>query len=166
MDTDTILQTLWDHRVDYLLIGGVNFMLRHKPVLTLDIDLWVNRAEENLIRLTAALQALGAEWGPNERNWSPIATDITWWKRQNIYCLTSRHGAIDVFFEVTGLEGQFGACKQVSVACRTPNGTPYQALSDAHMLRCQEALRPEDQKLDRIAFLQRALAKTTEPLTP
>ena len=34
MNIDRILTELNHHGVRYLLIGGVNFMLRHKPVLT------------------------------------------------------------------------------------------------------------------------------------
>ena len=38
---DHILATLGRHQVDYLLIGGVNFLLRHAPVLTYDVDVWI-----------------------------------------------------------------------------------------------------------------------------
>jgi hypothetical protein len=38
MNIDHILQTFNTCEVDYLLIGGMNFLLRHEPVLTYDID--------------------------------------------------------------------------------------------------------------------------------
>jgi len=39
MNFDRIFALLAEHRVAYLLIGGVNFMLRHKPLLTYDEDM-------------------------------------------------------------------------------------------------------------------------------
>ncbi|GEM_PF-2492134 len=41
MDVDHILQTFATHAVDALLIGGMIFLLRHEPVLTYDVDLWI-----------------------------------------------------------------------------------------------------------------------------
>lgn len=38
MNVDHILATFNAHRVDYILIGGVNFLLRHEPVTTYDIE--------------------------------------------------------------------------------------------------------------------------------
>lgn len=37
-----VLDTLNCHRVDSWLIGGVNFLLRHGPHLTFDIDFWID----------------------------------------------------------------------------------------------------------------------------
>jgi hypothetical protein len=34
MDVDHILRTFDTHGVEFLLIGGMNFLLRHEPVLT------------------------------------------------------------------------------------------------------------------------------------
>jgi hypothetical protein len=38
-------------------------MLRHQPVLTFDVDLWVDDSAENLNKVADALRELGAEWG-------------------------------------------------------------------------------------------------------
>jgi len=43
---------------------------------------------------------------------------------------------------------------------RTAQGTAYHGLSDADMLRCQEALAEEDRKLERLQYLRRALGVT------
>ena len=48
MNVDEILRTLHDERVDYLLIGGMNFLLRHLPELTFDVDIWVRDDSGNL----------------------------------------------------------------------------------------------------------------------
>jgi hypothetical protein len=40
MNIDRILETFNRRDVSYLLIGDMNFLLRHAPVLTYDVDLW------------------------------------------------------------------------------------------------------------------------------
>ena len=41
MNIDRVLQALAKNEVDYLLIGGMNFLLRHAPEITYDIDVWI-----------------------------------------------------------------------------------------------------------------------------
>ena len=41
MNVDRILETLNRQDVRYILIGRMNFLLRHTPVLTFDVDVWV-----------------------------------------------------------------------------------------------------------------------------
>jgi len=38
MDIDQILKVLAHHKVDYMLIGGVNFLLHHAAELTFDVE--------------------------------------------------------------------------------------------------------------------------------
>ena len=60
MDVHLILQTFNAHRVDYLLIGGMNFLLFHEPVLTFDVDLWIDDVPENLRARNSAGRAGGS----------------------------------------------------------------------------------------------------------
>ena len=39
MNVDEILGSLNTEQVDYILIGGMNFLLRHIPELTFDVDI-------------------------------------------------------------------------------------------------------------------------------
>lgn len=48
MNIDQILQALNGQQVDYMLIGGMNFLIRHVPELTYDVDIWVRDDGENL----------------------------------------------------------------------------------------------------------------------
>ena len=64
MNIDLILSEMNTARVDYLLIGGVNFLLRHNGPLTHDVDVWVNDSDENLVRVISALRSLMQKWGP------------------------------------------------------------------------------------------------------
>src|SRR5690348_6270281 len=103
MNVDRILQALNDEEVDFILIGGMNFLLRHEPELTFDVDVWVRDDAANLERLNRALSELGAAWGPTEGDWAPVPNEWQWLQKQPVFCLTTDHGALDIFREVRGL---------------------------------------------------------------
>lgn len=159
LDIDHILRTLNDAQADYILIGGMNFLLRHVPELTFDIDVWVADTPANLTRVNHALRVLGAEWGPSDSSWKPVPDDPGWLTLQPLFCLTTRHGALDVFRDVRGLEGRYAECRSESVPSKTPACVPYQALSDRHMLETQLALPEAYRKDRRIAVLKKALGQ-------
>jgi hypothetical protein len=163
VNVDAILKALSEEQVDYLLIGGMNFLLQHYPELTFDVDIWVEGGIENLGRLNAALKKLGAQWGATEAEWSEVPEDPSWLLRQGVYCLTTRHGALDVFREVAGLEGAYVACKARSIASKTAGGITFQGLADEDMLACQMALPSNQQKTRRIQILREALGKSHGP---
>ena len=157
MNVDEILRTLSQEQVDYLLIGGMNFLLRHLPELTWDVDIWVKDDAENLARLNRALCLLGAGWGRTEAEWGPVAADSRWLATQEVFCLTTAHGALDVFRDVRGLEGRYLDCKDRGVRARTAAGIEFTGLSDEDMLACQEALPVEERKERRIQVLREAI---------
>jgi hypothetical protein len=160
VNVDEILGALAGEGVDYLLIGGMNFLLRHRPELTFDVDVWVSDTAVNLENLNRALQHLGSAWGPTERDWQPVPDDWHWLRRQPVYCLTTEHGALDVFREVCGLENRYEECKERSLLTQTAGGVPFRALSDQDMLACQEALPPAQRKQSRIDVLREAIRRT------
>jgi hypothetical protein len=157
VNADGILGAFHRRGVEAILIGGMNFMLRHQPVLTFDVDLWVADSDENLARVADALRDIGARWGPDETSWSDVPQDFAWLRRQALFCLTSPLGAIDIFREVAGLEGQWAACRARCTELTTATGIPYASLSDRDMLACQLALPEAERKLDRVRFLQNLL---------
>jgi hypothetical protein len=159
LNVDQILQTLNKGQVDYLLIGGMNFLIRHLPELTFDVDIWVRDTPENLARLNQRLRHLGAEWGRTEAEWRPVPDDWHWLQSQGVFCLTTRQGALDVYRDVRGLEGQYPECQARGVSTTTAAGISFTGLSDPDMLACQEALPLEDRKTRRMEVLRRAIAK-------
>jgi hypothetical protein len=163
MNVDEILRALNEERVDYLLIGGMNFLLRHLPELTFDVDIWVRDDAENLNRLTRALRRLGAQWGRTEAAWAPVPEDWRWLETQAVFCLTTQHGALDVFRDVLGLEGRYPECKTRSVPAQTANGIPFHPLCDEDMLASQEALPPGQQKVGRMETLRAAIRRANRP---
>lgn len=159
MNVDEILGALNDQQADYLLIGGMNFLLRHLPELTFDVDVWVRDDAANLERVNRTLQKLGAEWGASDKEWRAVSDDWRWLQRQGCFCLITKHGALDVFRDVRGLEGRYEECRAAASLSVTTNGVRYLALSDAHMLACQEALPPAERKQKRVEVLRAAIAK-------
>lgn len=141
-----------------MLIGGINYLLRHQPVLTYDVDIWIEDTENNLRRCEKALSQLNAEWGISDKDWIPVAKrDSGWLKRQTVFCMTSPDGAIDVFRQVKGLN-DWRSCFERSVRGRT-GGISFRGLSDQDMLKCQKALRISERKQDRIRTLNRAIRR-------
>jgi hypothetical protein len=61
LDADTILRTLLDHEVDFVVIGGLAVAAHGFPRATKDIDIVPAPVTENRLRLYEALQALDAE---------------------------------------------------------------------------------------------------------
>ena len=165
VNVDKILLTLNASDVDYVLIGGMNFLLRHLPELTFDVDIWVRDNTENLQRLNTALRNLGAAWGPREESWKPVGEDWRWLATQGVFCLTTDHGAVDIFREVFGLEGRYDECRATATRERTAAGTAFVSLSDEHMLACQQALPAEQRKLKRMEVLQKAIDRKTSTQT-
>ena len=160
MNVDRILEAFNSGHVEYLLIGGMNYMLRHEPQLTYDVDIWINDAKENRARCEAALKEIEAEWGADEHEWGPVAQlPQGWLGRQAMFCLTSPHGAVDVFRAVSGLDS-WDACNARAVAGATTGGIRFRGLSDEDMLRCQEALPASVRKEERIRVLRSKLKKS------
>ena len=110
MNVDRILETFNRHQVAYLLIGGVNFLFQHAPVLTYDVDFWIEDMPENLDRCERA-RGVASRVGTLRRGLAAGGREKPGWLRgQTVFCLTSPHGAIDVFRSVTGLES-WSACR-------------------------------------------------------
>jgi hypothetical protein len=160
MNVDAVLKALNDRNVDYILIGGMNFLLRHEPELTFDIDVWVRDTPENLEKVNRALVDLGAEWGTTEKDWKLVPEDWHWLLRQAVYCVTTRFGALDIFREVLGLAGRYSDCLAASASLRTATGVSFQSLADADMLACQEALPMAERKERRMGVLRDSIRRS------
>jgi hypothetical protein len=157
MNVEQILETFNSHKVDYLLIGGMNFFLRHRPDTTFDLDLWIEDSPENRLHCHQALVELKAEWGATDEDWGPIARGSeSWLERQSVFCLNSPAGSIDIFRTVEGLD-TWETCRKKAVNTTTKAGVSFLALSDEDMLRCQLALPEQDRKLERVQFLKKRL---------
>ena len=136
----------------------MHFLIRHKPVLTYDVDLWIDDQDQNPARCEAALSELDAAWGVEDADWEPVKKKPAGWlQRQALYCLTSPSGAIDIFLSVAGLNSWRDARRR-AIKCQTASGVPYLGLSDEDMLACQLALPVQERKTERIHILQAAIS--------
>ena len=162
MDVDAIFRAMNHQQVAYLLIGGMNYMLRHEPVLTFDVDLWIEDTLDNRQRCHLALQELSAEWGETERQWAVVSNlPEDWLARQSIFCLTSPSGAIDIFRHVRGLDDWQG-CSRRAHHSQTAGGVAYRGLSDEDMLACQLALDQKYRKAERVAKLRALIRRASQ----
>lgn len=67
-----LLQTLVEHGVDCIIVGGVSAVLHGAPVTTFDLDLVHSRTPDNIGRLLSALHELGAYYrGQGDRRLTP-----------------------------------------------------------------------------------------------
>jgi hypothetical protein len=157
MNQERIFETFNRHGVNYLLIGGMNMLLRHGGSLTYDVDLWIEDNKENRLRCHHALAELEAAWGPNDVEWGPIAKKSpAWLECQGVLCVLSPAGAIDIFRSVEGLTS-WSECSNRASKVKTRQGMEILALSDEDLLKCQLALPQQVQKQDRIRFLKQVL---------
>lgn len=162
MNVDHILQSLNEREVAYLLIGGVNFLLRHAPVLTFDVDLWIEDVEDNRRCCERALAELEAAWGVTDADWGPVIDKQPGWlDRQRVFCLNSPHGAIDIFRTVAGLDG-WQQSRDQAIEEQTAAGVPYWGISDEDMLRCQYALDEPQRNGERIKTLEAAIRERND----
>jgi len=160
MNVDHILETLNGHQVAYILIGGMNFLLRHTPVLTYDVDLWIDDTPANLDRCEKALGELQAEWGATDNDWGSVSNKTPGWLgSQAVFCLTSPHGAVDIFLSVTGLKS-WAESRAKAKTESTANGVEFIGLSDDDMLKSQMALSKEERNEQRIRVLKQSVDLT------
>jgi hypothetical protein len=160
MQVDLIIRTMVQHEVDFLLIGGMSFMLRHEPVLTFDTDFWIHDTQQNRSACEKALGELDAEWGPTESEWGQVAGRVGWLTLQGVYCLTGPYGTIDIFRSVTGL-GSWQESRRDAVPIHTAGGATCWGLNDKDLLACQTGLPVHLRKANRVEYLTSCLVNET-----
>jgi hypothetical protein len=89
-----ILRALSDHRVEHIVVGGVCAVLHGAPVTTFDLDLVHERSPENIARLKAALDGLGAHY--RGRPGPPLAPDPDHLAGPGHHLLTTDAGPLDL----------------------------------------------------------------------
>lgn len=100
LDAERILRALAEHRVEYVLIGGLAVQTHGHVRTTNDADLIPAPSPANLERLAAALRSLGARvLNPGEEATVISAKMLP---RATIWQFVTRDGGIDVMHEVPG----------------------------------------------------------------
>jgi predicted nucleotidyltransferase len=89
-----ILNILCEHKVDFIIVGGVCAVLHGAPVTTFDLDLVHSRTPDNLECLMSALKKLGAYYrGRGEQRLTPRLSDISSTGHQ---LLMTEYGPLDL----------------------------------------------------------------------
>jgi hypothetical protein len=94
IDFLAILQTLAEHRVDFIIVGGVCAVLHGAPIATFDLDLVHSRTPANISRLVAALGALNARG--REKLHQQIRPDESRLSSPGHQLLMTRFGPLDL----------------------------------------------------------------------
>jgi hypothetical protein len=100
LDAERILQVLAEHRVDYVIVGGVAVQTHGHVRTTVDIDIYPRPERANLARLADALNALSARvLNPGSEG---IAIDAATLPRATMWQFATLHGAVDVLHDAPG----------------------------------------------------------------
>ncbi|MDE0655543.1 MAG: hypothetical protein OXH58_03135 [Acidimicrobiaceae bacterium] len=105
---DRIVVVLVHHNVDFIAIGGWAVQAQQYDLgrVTYDIDVTPEGSRENLQRLSAALNELGAEVR-HEDETLPFSHDGESLGRAAVWNLSCRHGDFDICLEPTGIDGGY-----------------------------------------------------------
>jgi predicted nucleotidyltransferase len=89
-----ILRILTEHKVDFIVVGGVCAVLHGAPVTTFDLDLVHSRSAENRARLISALEDLGAYYrGRAEQRLAPELSPLS---SSGHHLLMTKRGPLDL----------------------------------------------------------------------
>jgi hypothetical protein len=99
-----VIETLVRHGVRFIMIGGLAARLRGSPSITDDMDICYARDDQNLERLAAALQELGARLrgAPDD---VPFILDARTLKAGDHFTFSTRAGPLDCLGTPAGTAG-------------------------------------------------------------
>ena len=159
LDYERVFRVMNDCDVEFLLIGGLNYYLLHRPVSTQDIDLFINDSVENRSRCESALAELDALWGRTDDDWGPVDKKTPGWlNSQRVYCLLTTAGPVDIFRSVPGVDSFSRALKD-SKEVIVGTGTTVRLIGPKDLLACQMAIPEHARRLDRVNHLREVLGQ-------
>jgi hypothetical protein len=98
-----ILATLAEHRVRFVLIGGLAAIMHGSPTITSDVDICPERTPDNLERVGAALRDMVARIRTaTDPDGFDFASDAQFLGRMKMVNLVTKFGNLDLTFEPAG----------------------------------------------------------------
>jgi hypothetical protein len=97
----SLLRSLTEGGVDFVVIGGVAVIMQASPRLTKDLDICYDQGHENLERLAAVLIKLEARLRGVDED-LPFVPDARTLRRTQILTLTTVDGAMDLLVDPDG----------------------------------------------------------------
>ncbi len=99
-----VVRLLGQHRVEYVLTGGLAAVTHGAPLVTQDVDLCHARGRDNLDRLAAALQEVHAQLRGAEPG-VRFVVDAPALNTGDAFTFTTDIGSIDILANPAGTEG-------------------------------------------------------------
>lgn len=148
-----ILETLVEHEVDFILVGGVCAVLHGAPINTFDLDVVHSRAGENVERLLKTLQALDSYFREHgERRLRPDRSHLSSPGHQ---LLMTRAGPLDLL-GVIGKDRGYDELLPHSQTMEIREGLQVRLLDLATLIAVkEETKREKDEAM--MAILRRTL---------
>lgn len=157
-DFEAILQTLVEHHVDFIVVGGVCAVLHGAPVSTFDLDLVHSRRPDNTDRLLATLEALEACFRtPGAQHMKPERSHLSSSGRQ---LLMTRFGPLDLLGVIgsdRGYEDLLGDATEVQVG----SGLNVRVLDLPALIAVKEETAHEEDRAV-LAILRRTLEERSK----
>jgi hypothetical protein len=149
LDADTILRTLLEHGVDFVVIGGLAVAAHGFPRATKDVDVVPAPGRENRRRLYEALAALEAEpleVGDFRAEELPVPFAPEGLDEGGNWALRTRAGRVDVLQWVPGVDS-FDDLRRGAIAAEVPGvGEVLFAGYDDVLAMKRAAARPQDER--------------------
>lgn len=139
-----MLEVLGRHGVDFVIVGGVAGGAHGSSYPTYDLDVAYERSEENLERLAAALQELGATLRGAPAG-VPFLLDAETLERGANFTFTTTHGSLDILAHLDG-------------------APPYPALKQAGTVAEVRGVRVVVASLDHLIAMKEAASRTKDRL--
>jgi hypothetical protein len=146
LDPEALFACLEQHRVRYVLIGGLAAVLHGSPLPTVDADICPLREADNLSRLAAALTDLDARIRSEDTPAGvPFPRDAAFLATVGLLNLVTRVGDLDLAFEPAGGADYATLAPRARRVQVRDIVIPVAALED--VIRSKEAAnRPKDQR--------------------
>lgn len=109
---ETAIQALVDHRVDFVVVGGVAIRIHSSAYVTFDLDFCYSRTKDNLAKIVSALSI----YNPRPRDFpkeSPYFFDERSLQNGSNFTFEIEIGDIDLLGEIAGV-GDYAVVKKSS----------------------------------------------------
>jgi hypothetical protein len=148
-----IARILVEHRVEFIIVGGMAAVLQGAPVHTIDLDIVYARTEDNIARLMDALRALEATFRTDARRLVPNETHL---RSAGHKLLQTKHGVLDVLGTIEENTSYEDLLPDVDLL--DLGGFVVQVISLARLVQVKKKLtRPKDRAM--LIILEATLAE-------
>lgn len=164
-DPVRILRVLHEHRVEFVLVGGLAAVAHGSSLLTGDADITPSRRTDNLERLAAALRALDARLRTDrEPDGVPFPIDAAFLAAQPLMLnLTTDAGDVDLTFAPSAFSGGYDELLRNAVLLRLVDDVDTAVASLDDIITSKESAgRDKDHAaLPYLRALRREIGETT-----